>query len=84
MLKLLKEGALEPVVKHLASTSMAILTPSLRIVGNFASGEPEVSKAITENKEIIPKIVALIKHEKQTIRKEALWTLSNITAESGV
>ena len=77
--KVIDCGVTSNLVELLASSSASIVTPVLRIIGNFVSGSDtqtdEVIKCLA-----IPAILPLLTHEKKNIRKESCWALSNITA----
>ncbi len=57
------------------------VTPALRVFGNFVSGsEAETQYALdTGALRLLP---ALLSHPKRSIRKEALWAVSNVCAGS--
>lgn len=76
----LKTGILDGLIKHLDKMKkMSILMPSLRIIGNIATGSTDQTQKIIE-KGIIDRLFLLLDHEKNTVRKECCWILSNITA----
>lgn len=58
---------------------LSILIPSLRILGNLVTGDDKQTNFILEHG-ILRKLIILLCHEKKPVRREACWTLSNITA----
>ncbi|KAJ3452037.1 importin alpha [Anaeramoeba flamelloides] len=56
-----------------------ILTPSLRILGTIATGDYEETQLVLETG-ILEKLEPLLRHQKQHIKRETLWLISNFTA----
>ncbi len=54
-------------------------TPSLRTVGNIVTGD-DVQTQVIINCNVLSALSALLSSPKEGIRKEACWTISNITA----
>merc|ERR1719321_2332365 len=70
--KILSETALSP--------NTAILIPALRAIGNVVTGDDEQTNEMISIG-ILPCLGNLLVNSiKKSIRKEACWTLSNITA----
>ena len=56
-------------------------TPALRTVGNIVAGDDDdLQTQFTINNNALPCLLALLGSPKKGIRKEACWTISNITA----
>jgi importin subunit alpha-1 len=59
--------------------NVALIIPCLRTIGNIVTGDDnETQLAIEAN--LVPTLNDILTHTKKTIRKEACWVLSNITA----
>jgi hypothetical protein len=56
-----------------------VKTPALRTVGNIVTGD-DTQTAIVMGNQVLPRLMALLCDQKKGIRKEACWTVSNITA----
>ena len=72
------------LIELLSHTDLALLTPSLRIIGNLISGTDEQASVILKEKNLIPVLFKLAESPKKSIRREVFWTLSNITAGTPV
>ena len=59
--------------------SSRLLTPSLRILGNLASGNDQETQVVIDLT-VIPIVVNLMKAFNKTQRKESCYLLSNIAA----
>ena len=65
----------------LAHPSSAVHVPTLRVVGNLLSGDSAVAqKIMAEN--VLFHLKNLLGSHKKSIRKESLWAISNICADS--
>jgi importin subunit alpha-2 len=51
----------------------------LRAVGNIVTGD-DLQTQVVLNCSVLPCLLTLLGSPKETIRKEACWTISNITA----
>lgn len=70
---------LQKLIILLKHENVAIAIPCLRTIGNIVTGDDgETQLAIDAN--LIPTLSEILSHHKKTIRKEACWVLSNITA----
>lgn len=58
---------------------LSILIPSLRILGNLVTGDDKQTNFVLEH-DILKRLGVLLSHEKKPVRREACWTISNITA----
>ncbi|XP_063706912.1 importin subunit alpha [Culicoides brevitarsis] len=72
-------GAVPLLVNLLDSENVAIITPTLRTVGNIVTGNDVQTDAVL-NANVLPRLAKLLEHKKPAIVKEAAWTVSNITA----
>ncbi len=75
----LESGVVRRVVELLLHNSFSIQTPALRIVGNFVTGD-DVQTQYVLSAGLLPCVHAMLSSPKKGIRKEACWTVSNITA----
>ena len=66
----------------LAHPSGSVHTPILRVVGNLVSGESDVTHRVVSTAGILTQLKSLMLSNKKAIRKETLWTISNICADS--
>ncbi|XP_020207943.1 importin subunit alpha-4 [Cajanus cajan] len=70
----------EKAVKILLHPSPSVLIPALRTVGNIVTGDDMQTQSII-NHGALPCLLNLLTHNhKKSIKKEACWTISNITA----
>jgi hypothetical protein len=51
----------------------------LRTIGNIVTGD-DVQTQVVLNCNVLPALLSLLSSPKEGIRKEACWTISNITA----
>lgn len=63
----------------LQCTTVSVITPALRAVGNIVTGSDQQTQKIIDAG-ILKCFHVLMKHSKMSIQKEAAWTISNITA----
>ena len=70
------------VAALLAHPSGSVHTPILRVVGNLVSGESDVTHRVVSTAGCLTQLKSLILSNKKAIRKETLWTVSNICADS--
>ena len=54
-------------------------TPALRTLGNVVTGDDSQTQCALDCG-LLPRLLALLNSPKKGIRKEACWTISNITA----
>lgn len=59
--------------------SQAVISAALRAVGNIVTGD-DVQTQVILNCSALPNLYHLLSSCKESIRKEASWTISNITA----
>ena len=68
------------LVELLLHASACVLIPALRTVGNIVTGNDQQTQMII-NCSVAPCLLALLTHNhKKSIKKEACWTISNVTA----
>lgn len=68
------------LVELLLHPSPSVLIPALRTVGNIVTGDDVQTQCII-NHGALPSLLSLLTHNhKKSIKKEACWTISNITA----
>ena len=70
---------MSPSYYFLLSSESNIVTPALRTVGNFVSGNDDQTQAVIDAG-LMSKMQTLLNHPKRIIRKEACWVISNIAA----
>jgi importin subunit alpha-1 len=58
-----------------------VQTPALRSVGNIVTGD-DLQTQVVISSGALPALLSLLSSPKDGIRKEACWTISNITAGS--
>lgn len=56
-----------------------VVSAALRAVGNIVTGD-DVQTQIVLNCQALPCLLHLLSAAKESVRKEACWTISNITA----
>ena len=61
--------------------STAVQTPALRSVGNIVTGD-DLQTQVVITSGALPALLSLLSSPKDGIRKEACWTISNVTAGS--
>ncbi|WOL16442.1 importin subunit alpha-1b-like [Canna indica] len=76
----LDSGVCPRLVELLLHPSPSVLIPALRTVGNIVTGD-DIQTQFVINHQALPCLLNLLTHNhKKSIKKEACWTLSNITA----
>ena len=78
-LVLSKEALVHAVAVQLCSPDDTLMVPSLRLIGNLVCGSDTQTDAVI-GLGVLPSFHLLVAHRLSAVRKEALWTLSNITA----
>lgn len=71
--------SLSRVFKFLSSGNDLLISPSLRVLGNFTTGNDELTQAVI-NTGILNLLPTLISTKNSIIEKECLWITSNILA----
>jgi hypothetical protein len=72
-------GVVPFLIDFLEESPIALITPALRILGNISTGNAEQTGVVLSNG-ILPRVEKLLSHQKQTIKRETCWLLSNIAA----
>ncbi|KAJ0613301.1 putative armadillo-like helical protein [Helianthus annuus] len=73
-------GVCQRLVELLLHPSPSVLIPALRTVGNIVTGDDRQTQHIIE-RGALPCLLGFLTHNhKKSIKKEACWTISNITA----
>ncbi|KAK1294687.1 Importin subunit alpha-1 [Acorus calamus] len=76
----IEAGVCPRLVELLLHPSPSVLIPALRTVGNIVTGDDMQTQYII-NHNALPCLLNLLTHNhKKSIKKEACWTISNITA----
>nr|XP_010914512.1 importin subunit alpha-1b [Elaeis guineensis] len=76
----IEAGVIPRLVELLLHPSPSVLIPALRTVGNIVTGD-DVQTQYVINHQALPCLLSLLTHNhKKSIKKEACWTISNITA----
>ncbi|KAK1316862.1 Importin subunit alpha-1 [Acorus calamus] len=74
------DGVCPRLVALLQHPSPTVLIPALRTVGNIVTGDDVQTQFMIDNG-VLPRLYELLtKNYKKSIKKEACWTVSNITA----
>ncbi|KAL6564141.1 hypothetical protein OROMI_015591 [Orobanche minor] len=73
-------GVCPRLVELLQHPSPSVLIPALRTVGNIATGDDVQTQAIIDYRSLPCLFNLLTQNYKKSIKKEACWTISNITA----
>lgn len=74
-----ESGIIPRLVHMLQSSTLVVLTPALRTIGNIVTGTDEQTQLVVESG-VLPFFASLLEHPKANVKKEACWALSNITA----
>lgn len=69
------------LVEKLGDSSLPLLTPTVRTLGNFVTGTDEQTQAVVDAG-VINHMLHLLSHSNKNIRKESCWLLSNVAAGS--
>lgn len=73
-------GVCPRLVELLLHPSPTVLIPALRTVGNIVTGDDGQTQFVIDN-QVLPCLYQLLtQNHKKSIKKEACWTISNITA----
>ncbi|MCI16442.1 importin subunit alpha-1-like, partial [Trifolium medium] len=67
------------LVELLKHPSASVVFPAVRTVGNIVTGDDMQTQRIIDLK-ALPLLLNLLIHNENDIKKEACWTISNITA----
>ncbi|XP_071819594.1 importin subunit alpha-4-like [Apostichopus japonicus] len=72
-------GIITRLVHMVQSSTLIVLTPALRTIGNIVTGTDEQTQLIVDSG-VLAYFGGLLEHNKANVKKEACWALSNITA----
>jgi HEAT repeat protein len=72
------QAGVAPRLVELLHDETTALTPALRTVGNFVTGDEAQTQRILDLN-VLPTLLKLLDSPKKNIRKEAAWVVSNIT-----
>lgn len=75
----LNDDLLKKLIKLLDHHTVSVVIPCLRTIGNILTGNDTQTQFVV-NCGLIEGLYKIIDHPKRTVRKEACWVLSNITA----
>ncbi|KAM7481817.1 hypothetical protein LguiB_006400 [Lonicera macranthoides] len=76
----IEAGVCPRLVELLLHPSPTVLIPALRTVGNIVTGDDAQTQFVIDN-QVLPCLFQLLtQNHKKSIKKEACWTISNITA----
>lgn len=70
---------MDTLLTYIFFSSSPLKTPALRTVGNIVTGD-DIQTQIIINCNALPFLLSMLSSMKKGIRKEACWTISNITA----
>ncbi|KAI5680503.1 hypothetical protein M9H77_01730 [Catharanthus roseus] len=76
----IEAGVCPRLVELLLHPSPSVLIPALRTVGNIVTGDDIQTQVIIDNEALPCLLNLLTQNHKKSIKKEACWTISNITA----
>ncbi|XP_074268613.1 importin subunit alpha-1-like [Silene latifolia] len=68
------------LVELLLHPSPSVLIPALRTVGNIVTGDDIQTQCLIDHQSLPRLLNLLTQNHKKSIKKEACWTISNITA----
>ncbi|KAJ3686994.1 hypothetical protein LUZ61_016158 [Rhynchospora tenuis] len=76
----IEAGVCPRLVELLLHPSPSVLIPALRTVGNIVTGDDVQTQCIIDHQALPCLLSLLTQNHKKSIKKEACWTISNITA----
>ncbi|KAH9730669.1 Importin subunit alpha-2 [Citrus sinensis] len=76
----IEAGVCPRLVELLRHPSPSVLIPALRTVGNIVTGDDMQTQCIINHQALPCLLDLLTQNYKKSIKKEACWTISNITA----
>ncbi|VVB00896.1 unnamed protein product [Arabis nemorensis] len=75
-------GVISHLIKLLSHSSPSVLIFSLRTIGNIVTGDDEQTQTVLDH-QVLPCLLNLLTNTyEKSIKKEACWTISNITARN--
>ncbi|KAJ9180352.1 hypothetical protein P3X46_008610 [Hevea brasiliensis] len=76
----IEAGVCQQLVELLLHPSPTVLIPALRTVGNIVTGDDAQTQFVIDNQALPCLYQLLMQNHKKSIKKEACWTISNVTA----
>ncbi|EEE54508.1 hypothetical protein OsJ_01650 [Oryza sativa Japonica Group] len=77
----IETGVCDWLVELLSHPSPVVLIPALRTVGNIVTGDDAQTQCIVGHPQALPCLFNLLTTtQKKSVKREACWTISNITA----
>nr|GLL42550.1 importin subunit alpha-like [Ipomoea trifida] len=76
----IEAGVCPRLVELLLHPSPCVIIPALRTVGNIVTGDDIQTQVIIDHQALACLLSLLTQNYKKNIKKEACWTISNITA----
>lgn len=76
----IESGVFPRLVELLLHPSASVLIPALRTVGNIVTGDDLQTQCVIDHQALPCLLNLLTTNHKKSIKKEACWTISNITA----
>uniref|UniRef100_A0A8C1L7N5 Importin subunit alpha n=1 Tax=Cyprinus carpio TaxID=7962 RepID=A0A8C1L7N5_CYPCA len=77
-------GVCRRLVELLMHSDYKVVSPALRAVGNIVTGDDIQTQVVILNCSALPCLLHLLSSPKESVKKEACWTVSNITAGNRV
>lgn len=77
--RVMKTGVVSKLMEFMENKSSPLLTPTIRCLGNFVTGNDEQTQAVIDAG-ILKHLSSLLESPKKAIRKESCWLASNIAA----
>ncbi|WKA08975.1 hypothetical protein VitviT2T_026655 [Vitis vinifera] len=78
----IEAGVYPRLVELLLYSSPSVLIPALRMVGNIVTGDDMQTQCIINHQALLCLLNPLTNNHNKSIKKEACWTISNITASN--
>ncbi|RVW71688.1 Importin subunit alpha-1a [Vitis vinifera] len=78
----IEAGVCPRLVELLLYSSPSVLIPALRMVGNIVTGDDMQTQCIINHQALLCLLNPLTNNHNKSIKKEACWTISNITASN--
>jgi hypothetical protein len=79
MQTVLDAGVVPRCVELMGHAELTVVTPALRIIGNFISGNDRQTQAALDAG-ALALITPLLSHANKSVRREACWAVSNVAA----
>ena len=73
-------GVVDRLIQLLHHKSPSVVTPALRAIGNIATGTDAQTQCVLDAPGSLSAFAHLMTSNKEAIRKETCWTISNVTA----